>query len=119
MDAKRIAATALGMLLLVPAATASAAVKRPRPSEVPAAQTAVAPNDFQVYNDYAVPERTYSARRAVVHYVVLGIDAPPLNDDDADGVPDYVERVGEAADRALAYCERRGFRAVRADAGGP
>ena len=54
-----------------------------------------------------------------MHYVVLGIDAPPLNDDDADGVPDYVERVGEAADRALAYYERRGFRAPLADEAGP
>ena len=70
----------------------------------------MAPNAFQVYNDYASPERTYSSARAVVHYVTLGIDAPPLNDDDSDGVPDYVERVGDAADRALAYYESRGFR---------
>ena len=93
--------------------------KRPRPSDVPAAETSIAPNDFQVYNDYASPERTYSSRRAVVHYVVLGIDAPPLNDDDADSVPDYVERVGEAADRALAYYERRGFRPPLPDEAGP
>jgi hypothetical protein len=92
---------------------------RPRPSEVPGAQTAIAPDDLQAYNDYASPERTYSSERVVVHYVVLGIDAPPLNDDDADGVPDYVERVGAAADRALAYYEQRGFHAPRADEGGP
>ena len=79
----------------------------------------MAPNGFQVYNDYAAPERTYSSRSVVVHYVVLGIDAPPLNDDDADGVPDYVERVGEAADRALAYYARRGFRPPRPDDAGP
>jgi hypothetical protein len=79
----------------------------------------VAPNDFQLYNDYASPERTYSSRRAVVHYVVTGIDAPPLNDDDVDAIPDYVERVGEAADRALAYYERRGFRAPLPDEAGP
>jgi hypothetical protein len=36
---------------------------------------------------------------------LLGIDTPPLNDDDADGIPDYVERVGEAADRSLTYYE--------------
>jgi hypothetical protein len=81
--------------------------------------TAVAPNDFQVYNDYASPERTYASRSVVVHYVALGIDAPPLNDDDLDTVPDYVERVGEAADRALAYYERRGFHTVLPDTGGP
>jgi hypothetical protein len=116
---KRIAAALLGTLLLLPAGTAAAAVKRPRPSDVPAALTILAPNDFQVYNDYATPERTYASGRVVVHYVVLGIDAPPLNDDDADGVPDYVERVGAAADGALAYYERRGFHAPLADRGGP
>jgi hypothetical protein len=119
MDAgKWIALAALGSALLAPA-SAAAALERPRPSDVPGAETTLAPNGFQVYNDYASPERTYSSRRAVVHFVVLGIDAPPLNDDDADGVPDYVERVGEAADRALAYYERRGFRRVLPDEGGP
>jgi hypothetical protein len=116
---QRILVAALAVLLLLPAGGAAAAVKRPRPSGVPNAQTSVAPNDFQVYNDYASPERTHSSRRVVVHYVVLGIDAPPLNDDDLDGVPDYVERVGEAADRALDYFERRGFHAVLPDIGGP
>jgi hypothetical protein len=114
----RLAAATLAAFLLLPAATAAAA-KRPRPTDVPRADTAIAPNGFQVYNDYASPERTYSSARAVVHYVVLGIDAPPLNDDDANGVPDYVERLGEAADRALAYYERRGFRAPLPDGGGP
>ena len=116
---ERLAVAALGLLLLFSAATAAAGVKRPRPNDVPGAQTAMAPNDFQVYNDYATPERTFFSRRAVVHFVVLGIDAPPLNDDDLDGVPDYVERVGDAADRALAYYERRGFRLPRSDEGGP
>jgi hypothetical protein len=114
----RIAAAALGGVLLLPVAAAAAA-NRPRPNEVPFVETAIAPDDFQVFNDYASPERTYSSDRVVVHYVVLGIDAPPLNDDDADGVPDYVERIGEAADRALAYYERRGFHAPLPDEGGP
>jgi hypothetical protein len=116
---KWIAVAALGALLAVPATAATAGVKRPRPSDVPAAETSIAPNDFQLYNDYASPERTYSSRFVVVHYVVLGIDAPPLNDDDADSVPDYVERVGEAADRALAYFGRRGFRLPLPDEAGP
>jgi hypothetical protein len=94
-------------------------VKRPRPTDVPFAETAMAPNGYQVYNDYASPERTYSSERAVVHYVVLGIDAPPLNDDDVDGTPDYVERVGDAADRALGYYQRRGFPSPLPDEGGP
>jgi hypothetical protein len=117
--AKRIAVAALGCLVLAPVTGAGAASKRPRPSDVLGAETSIAPNDFQVYNDYASPERTYSSRRAVVHYVVFGIDAPPLNDDDGDGVPDYAERVGEAADRALAYFERRGFRMPLPDEAGP
>lgn len=98
-----------------------AAAQRPRPSDVPPGDvtTLVAPNDFQVYNDYATPARTFASRRAVVHYVVVGIDAPPLNDDDRDDVPDYVERVGAAADTAIDYYERRGFAAISADTGGP
>ena len=83
---KQIAVAALAGFLLLPAAAADAGTKRPRPSDVPAAETSMAPNGFQVYNDYAAPERTYSSRSVVVHYVVFGIDAPPLNDDDADGV---------------------------------
>ena len=103
------------------AAPSLAQAGRPRPDEVaPAgAVTAVAPDELSVYNDYAAPARTYATKRAVVHYVVLGIDAPPLNDDDGDGVPDYVERVGDAADTAIAYYERRGFTPIRPDRGGP
>jgi hypothetical protein len=115
----RIAAAALGGLLLLPAPAAAAGLKRPRPSDVPGAQTSVAPNDFQVYNDYASPERRYPSGSVVVHYVTRGIDAPPLNDDDADGVPDYVERIGEAADQALGYYARRGFRSIPSDGAGP
>jgi putative flavoprotein involved in K+ transport len=115
---RRTVAAALGALQLLPAAS-PAAVKRPRPTDVPFAETAMAPNGYQVYNDYASPERTYSSERAVVHYVVLGIDAPPLNDDDADGVPDYIELVGRAADRALAYYEGQGFHAPLPDEDGP
>ena len=115
---KWIAVAALGAVLLG-SASAAAGIERPRPSDVPGAETTMAPNAFQVYNDYASPERIYSSGRAVVHYVALGIDAPPLNDDDSDGVPDYVERVGDAVDRALAYYESRGFRRPLPDDAGP
>jgi hypothetical protein len=103
----------------VVAGAADAGVRRPRPTDVPDAQTSMVPNAIQAYNDYATPERTFVAQRAVVHYVVLGIDAPPLNDDDGDAVPDYVERVGAAADVAIDYYLRRGFRPIRPDSGGP
>ena len=36
-----------------------------------------------------------SSPARVVHYVGVGISAPPLNDDDANAVPDYVERVAQ------------------------
>ncbi len=111
--------TTLAALLLLLATASVAAAKRPRPDAATGAQTAVAPNGFQLYNEYASPESTYASERVVVHYVVLGIDAPPLNDDNQDGVPDYVERVGEAADRSLAYYELRGFHAALQDVGGP
>jgi hypothetical protein len=113
-------AIAAAALLAATAAPATAG-KRPRPTEVPPAQVVseVAPNGFQVFNDYATPARFHASRHAVVHYVVLGVDAPPLNDDDADGVPDYVERVGDAADTAIAYYERRGFARILPDAAGP
>jgi hypothetical protein len=103
------------------AAPSLAQAQRPRPDEVVPAQvvTAVAPDGLSVYNDYATSARTYASRQALVHYVVLGVDAPPLNDDDGDGVPDYVERVGDAADTAIAYYERRGFVPITRDQGGP
>ena len=57
--------------------------------------------------------------RAVVHYVTTGLDAPPLNDDNGDGVPDYVAEVAVAADRALSFYAGRGFRLPLPDTGGP
>jgi hypothetical protein len=81
--------------------------------------TETAPNSWRLFNDYATVERTYPSRRAVVHYVTMGIDAPPLNDDDGSGVADYVERVGEAADASITYYERRGFNPILPDESGP
>ena len=61
----------------------------------------------------------YVSAGAVVHYVTTGLDAPPLNDDNGNGIPDYVEEVGAAADSAFAYYAARGFRAPLADSAGP
>ncbi len=61
----------------------------------------------------------YVSAGAVVHYVTTGLDAPPLNDDNGNGVPDYVEEVGAAADTAFAYYAARGFRAPLVDSAGP
>lgn len=94
---------------------------RPRPPDTPAGEATevVAPNALHSFNGYGTPEHLLIGDRAVVHYVTSGVNAPPLNDDDADGIPDYVEDAGAAASRSLSYFASRGFRAVRPDAGGP
>jgi hypothetical protein len=61
----------------------------------------------------------YVTSGVVVHYVTTGLDAPPLNDDNGNGVPDYVEEIGAAADSAFAYYAAHGFRAPLADSAGP
>jgi len=61
----------------------------------------------------------YVGTRAVVHYVTSGPAAPPLADANGNGVPDYVEAVGAAADRALLYYARAGFKLPRPDNAGP
>jgi hypothetical protein len=68
---------------------------------------------------YATPERTFAGRNLVVHWVSRGDDAPPLNDDDANGVPDNVEQIASAGDKALDFYAGRGFRAPLPDLGGP
>jgi hypothetical protein len=69
---------------------------------------------------YMAPEtQPYVAARAVVHYVTSGPQAPPLTDADGNGVPDYVEQVGAAADVALLYYERHGFKQPLPDTAGP
>jgi hypothetical protein len=115
---KRIAISTVVAAALVAAAPAFAD-PRPRPTDAGRAVTVLVPNELQIYNDYATEAVTYSSRRAVVHYVALGLDAPPLNDDDRNGVPDYVERAGSAADAAIDYFQSRGFAAILPDEAGP
>ncbi len=69
---------------------------------------------------YNVPEAApYVGLRAVVHYVTTGPDAPPLNDDNGDGYPDYVQQVSQAADTALAYYQQYGLKPPLPDTAGP
>ena len=107
--------------LLAAAAPPAHADQRPRPTDGPpsAVAASLAPNEFQIYNDYGTAGLAYASRRVVVHYVGVGVDAPPLNDDDSDGIPDYVEHIGTAADVAIDYYERRGFTAILPDDAGP
>ena len=118
---RRVVVGSVASVLLAAAAPLANAAQRPRPTDVPPGQAVSepVPDALQIYNDYATAALTYSSRRAAVHYVVRGVDAPPLNDDDSDGVPDYVERVGSAADVALDYFEKRGFATVLPDEAGP
>jgi hypothetical protein len=101
-------AVAGGFALALGAHSASAAsTKFPRPTSG---------GDYA----YTAPEATpYVGARAVVHYVTTGPDAPPLNDDNDNGYPDYVEQVSLAADTALLYYERHGFKLFLADTAGP
>jgi hypothetical protein len=68
---------------------------------------------------YQAPEQTYESADAVIHYVTTGLDAPPLNDDNHDGLPDYVQEIGTAADAALGYYGTHSFLGVPADSAGP
>lgn len=59
---------------------------------------------------YGLPEAPpLMGAEAVIHYVTSGPDAPPLNDDDRDGLPDYVEKISAAADKSLAVYAQQGF----------
>jgi hypothetical protein len=61
----------------------------------------------------------YAGTRVVVHYVTSGPAAPPLVDANGNGVPDYVEAVAAAADKALVYYQASGFKAPLPDRAGP
>jgi hypothetical protein len=50
--------------------------------------------------------KRYFGRRAVIHYVTRGQDAPPRTDLDRDAIPDYVEDASAVADASLEYFER-------------
>ncbi|MDX6506448.1 MAG: hypothetical protein QOG06_1092 [Gaiellaceae bacterium] len=91
-----------------------------RPAPAHAAGVIVArPTTGGVYK-YATPEAApYVGTRAVVHSVTSGPAAPPLNDDDGTGYPDYVERVSKAADAALGYYADHGFKTPLPDTAGP
>ena len=92
----------------------------PPPTSAPhaPASAVVRPPDGGTFA-YTVPEQIYSSTEAVVHYATTGLDAPPSNDDDHDGIPDYVEQVGTAADTGLRYYAAHRFQPLPSDAAGP
>jgi hypothetical protein len=70
-------------------------------------------------NAYSVPEARNSpacSEHFCVHWVDQGLDAPSLSDRDADGAPDFVERVLRVAERVHAVENGRlGWREPRTD----
>jgi hypothetical protein len=70
-------------------------------------------------NAYTVPQAPRSPacdRDFCVHWVAEGIDAPSLADADADGIPDFVERVLEVAEHVHdVENEKLGWRGPRSD----
>jgi hypothetical protein len=110
MPGARIIAAALvsagGLAVASSPASAAAILERPT---TPASSLA-----------YTAPEAApYATARVVVHYVTSGPQAPVQTDADANGIPDYVEQVGVAADTALLYYQQHGFRLPALDTGGP
>ena len=89
-----------------------------QPPSQPGSNAVLRPTDGGAFA-FSSPEQTYSSTEAVVHYVTSGLDAPPLNDDNGDGVPDYVEQVGAAADLALTYYASHRFQIPPPDGAGP
>jgi hypothetical protein len=69
---------------------------------------------------YTVAEHTVSTPFFVVHYTRTGIDHPRfMKDDDHDGIPNYVEKLAAAGNKAWLWYRHNGFKAPLADAGGP
>jgi hypothetical protein len=104
------------------ASTKPAAPPPPKPKPGKPAPTGSLPRPTDGMGEFAytVPEAPpFAGARSIVHYVTTGLDAPPLNDDDADGTPEYVEEVAAAADTALAHYASAGFREPLPDAAGP
>ncbi len=98
-----------GLALVIGASSARAADPAPIPRPTTGGSNA--------YTTLEAPP--YVGARAVVHYVTTGPDAPPLADNDGSGSPDYVEQVSLAAEQALLYYERHGFKRPRPDTAGP
>ncbi|MDX6426975.1 MAG: hypothetical protein QOD52_2380 [Gaiellaceae bacterium] len=91
-------AAALGVVLAVPA---GAATTVPRPT-------------------YKTREVTVSSPYVVVHYTRTGPDHPRfMKDDNHNGVPNYVEKLAAAANKAWLWYGHNGFKAPLTDTGGP
>jgi hypothetical protein len=94
-------AAALAALAVVFALPAGAATTVPRPT-------------------YKTAEVTITSPYVVVHYTRTGPDHPRfMKDDDHDGVPNYIEKLAAAANKAWLWYGHNGFKAPLPDTGGP
>jgi hypothetical protein len=99
------------MKLAPAAALAAAAIV----CAVPAGAATVVPRPT-----YKAPEVTITSPYVVVHYTRTGPDHPRfMKDDDHDNVPNYVEKLAAAANKAWLWYGHNGFKAPLPDSAGP
>jgi hypothetical protein len=69
---------------------------------------------------YKTGEVTIASPYVVVHYTRTGPDHPRfMKDDDHDGVPNYIEKLAAAANKAWLWYGHNGFKAPLPDTAGP
>jgi hypothetical protein len=79
-----------------------------------------APNATIKRPTFAVGEQTVSSPFVVVHYARTGADHPRfMKDDNHNGVPNYIEKLAAAANKAWLWYAHNGFKAPVADTAGP
>ena len=114
------AATATALAPAIPA-LASAAQKpfiapKPRPDEVSGRPTDGNDPNRNAYSVPEAPKSPFCGPHFCVHWVAEGLDAPSLKDSDGDGVPDYVEKVLQVAERVhQVENEKLGWREPKSD----
>jgi hypothetical protein len=93
-------AAAFAVATFVFAAPAGAATQVPRPT-------------------YKTPEATVSSPWIVVHYTRTGLDHPRfMKDDNHNGVPNYIEKLAAAANKAWLWYAHNGFKGPLPDTAG-
>ena len=99
------------MKLATAAALAAAAIV----FAVPAGASSLVPRPT-----YKTGEHTVSSPYVVVHYTRTGPDRPRfMKDDNHNGVPNYIEKLAAAANKAWLWYAHNGFKAPLPDTGGP
>jgi hypothetical protein len=69
---------------------------------------------------YKTPEATVGSPWVVVHYTRTGPDHPRfMKDDNHNGVPNYIEKLAAAANKAWLWYAHNGFKGPLPDSGGP